>query len=374
LVPSSGAPGAPITFADYGSGPLPVISGAGVVNAFHHNGKSFLWLRNLDFVGGTGACVNIFSHDILLDSCAIHGAGVEGVLAYGAGTTAYNLTVRHCSIYSNATQGLHLGSDTGIVGPTNCLIEDNVVYSNGANINSDHGVYVKNVSGCVVRGNTCYSNASGGIKSNEGLTSNVLIYGNRCYSNRSGLILTSPGCTIYNNLLYSNTPSAGIFILAEANGNFIYHNTLVNNADGGIRWLDGVAVSGNIFRDNLVLQDDAIVPNEPCYRLASATEILNNTFNNNLVFRVGGSASFIHVVGSVPALKTWAQWKAMPGSPDAAGVSADPVFVTNYTDLHLQTTSPCKNAGVDVGVTNDYDGRARPMGAAVDIGAYEFVE
>jgi hypothetical protein len=53
-------------------------------------------------------------------------------------------------------------------------------------------------------------------------------------------------------------------------------------------------------------------------------------------------------------------------------LNSDPVFVTNWTNLHLQTTSPCKNAGATgLGVTDDYDGVTRD--AAPDIGAYEFV-
>jgi hypothetical protein len=53
-------------------------------------------------------------------------------------------------------------------------------------------------------------------------------------------------------------------------------------------------------------------------------------------------------------------------------VNADPVFVTNYTDLHLQTTSPAKNAGATtLGVLTDYDGVVRD--ATPDMGAFEFV-
>jgi predicted outer membrane repeat protein len=41
-------------------------------------------------------------------------------------------------------------------------------------------------------------------------------------------------------------------------------------------------------------------------------------------------------------------------------------------DFHLRSVSPAIDAGVDVGVTRDFDFRLRPCGAGYDIGAYEF--
>jgi hypothetical protein len=50
--------------------------------------------------------------------------------------------------------------------------------------------------------------------------------------------------------------------------------------------------------------------------------------------------------------------------------TGDPLF-KSATDLHLQPTSPCINAGIDVGLTTDYAGHHK-YGAAWDIGAYEY--
>jgi hypothetical protein len=50
----------------------------------------------------------------------------------------------------------------------------------------------------------------------------------------------------------------------------------------------------------------------------------------------------------------------------------DPKFVATDTDFHLQSSSPAKDAGIDVGVTFDFDGLPRPYGTKYDIGAYEY--
>jgi hypothetical protein len=54
----------------------------------------------------------------------------------------------------------------------------------------------------------------------------------------------------------------------------------------------------------------------------------------------------------------------------------DPLFVNDQDgpgtgDLHLQEGSPAVDAGVDAGVTVDFDGIARPSGAGFDLGAFE---
>ena len=60
-------------------------------------------------------------------------------------------------------------------------------------------------------------------------------------------------------------------------------------------------------------------------------------------------------------------------STDKRGV--DPRFVSNFSNFHLQSSSPAINAGATISsVTNDLDGtsRPRPSGGAYDMGAFEF--
>lgn len=51
-------------------------------------------------------------------------------------------------------------------------------------------------------------------------------------------------------------------------------------------------------------------------------------------------------------------------------VNADPLYV-GVPDFNLQTTSPCIDAGVAAGATDDFTGKRRPLEKGPDIGAYE---
>lgn len=76
--------------------------------------------------------------------------------------------------------------------------------------------------------------------------------------------------------------------------------------------------------------------------------------------------------------KTWLSDNGVDGA-DAHSSVADPLFTNAggtyqlVADYKLQTLSPAINAGVNVGLTMDYEGNSVPQGAGFDIGAYEFL-
>ena len=55
-------------------------------------------------------------------------------------------------------------------------------------------------------------------------------------------------------------------------------------------------------------------------------------------------------------------------------ISANPLFAgPAFGDFHLKSTSPCIDAGTDVGIMVDIDGHARPAADGFDIGADEAI-
>ncbi|HUH21759.1 MAG TPA: choice-of-anchor Q domain-containing protein, partial [Gaiellaceae bacterium] len=110
------------------------------------------------------------------------------------------------------------------------------------------------------------------------------------------------------------------------------------------------------------------------FMLKSAASINGFTLKNCQYYRVGDTASsttFAMVGGYAGgAAISFTDWQTNI-SHEPGSKYGDPLFNDPNTDLHLQTASPCIDAGFDTGVGFDFDGIARPQGASYDIGAYE---
>lgn len=384
-VTNSGIPGRPIIYGAYGAGALPIIRGPGgnaqAIKNLATSGKSYLHFHDLDIDGNSNAnyAMHLGGHDNLVEGCTIRGALLYGLwLASTTSSFIYHTTVRGCSVTGNGQQGIYGGS--GGAGQNtwhDCLIENNTVYSNGTNSGAHHGIYCSDGYGNRIRRNTCYSNAAGGIKVNDQSGTSLggtIVEGNYCYSNDAGIVLTAYATTVRNNLLPVNT-STGIHVLGTCDSSLVLHNTMVNSGYAGIRFLDGAtAITGMTIKNNLIHQDLAVVgEGKMPVRLAGDGTLLaaQNTWDNNIYCYTGAASGYVFNCQAV-ANKTLAGWQAFDGSPDANSLTDEPVFVTEFTDLHIQTTSPAKGAGdATVGVLTDYDGVVR--GVAVDIGCFEYV-
>lgn len=58
-------------------------------------------------------------------------------------------------------------------------------------------------------------------------------------------------------------------------------------------------------------------------------------------------------------------------SQDTHSIDGNPLF-NSPIDLTIQAASPCIDAGVNTGLTDDFDGNVRPFNSVYDIGAYEY--
>lgn len=364
LVPiSSGSVGNLITLADYGTGNKPVITGANAGNTCCNiavNRHHYL-IQNLDFiVAGSGAYgLLIEGYEVTVEDCE-SSLGIVGMQVDGATANAYNVTLTRCVVHNTEHHGIVVNY-VDVAGPTDIIIQDCTVTTCGHIADAHHGIYIKHCSDVTVKNCIVTGAFASGIKLGDGCNTSTVTQ-NLCYSNGAcGIIWISDGADgtgneISYNICYSNV-SNNIQLNDGALSGFVYNNTCVNAGGRGlsVTTAGGTPPTGHTIENNISFQDLGVVAanSTPLGIGGAAVQPPNNTFDyNDWIFI--GSTSVARVDG---VNKTFAEWQAWAGSPDVHGISADPAFtdVDNH-DYHLLSSSPCINAGVDVGLTEDFDG------------------
>ncbi len=218
-------------------------------------------------------------------------------------------------------------------------IQNNIISSNSGG-GSGGGLCL---CGGMIRDNTISGNfaspGGGGLSSCHGIIQNNKIHNNSSgYSNGGGLNWCQG--TIQNNLIYANSADdygGGLYYChGTIQNNTIYGNSAGNDA-AGLGWCHGT------IRNCIIWQNTAANSGNQIYSCSS------------------------------PFFCCVQDWSA----GGAGNIDSDPLFLdAENGDLHLQSDSPCINAGAnDYWVTwpqRDLDGNCRMAGARVDMGCYEY--
>ncbi len=271
-----------------------------------------------------------------------------------------NINVINSYFHDNEYENIHLESDDSLL--YNNLIERTIA---PWSLYGAIGINVLGVNNRVI-GNTVrdihkseegrggygiyleeWYNGTGDVGCHSETNQNNLIEKNKVTGVEGTGIANSGGDNdiFQNNLVYQNG-SAGIAMTAggtdggpvdqqrNADNNHIYHNTIYGNTDVGL--------SLN-RRSNGVVKNNLLYANNP----AKGAQVY--------VAPLGAQFTFDHNLNT------------------DLGSNTDPLFVSEAgEDFHLQAGSPAIDTGMDVGVTDDFDGRSRPSGAGFDLGAYEW--
>ena len=169
---------------------------------------------------------------------------------------------------------------------------------------------------------------------------------------------------IFNNLVY-RASAWGIHLWHAASNVIVANNTVFHNGGawvgGGILIGNGdapggIVHSGTTVANNLVYDNPGAAIKQYCYAGVACIGGGNVT-RDNLVFRNGRGISL------------------KKGSASGT-IEADPQFVDYRSDgsgdYRLRSSSPALDKGSTASAPGvDIDGRARPLGRAVDLGAYE---
>ena len=247
----------------------------------------------------------------------------------------------------------------------NCVITGNSRPKYGG------GVFCKNSEpfflDCLISVNDA-SEAGGGIYCNE---STIRISGGSVAGNSGG-------------------GGGGIFLLSSTGSlnrtTLLKNKALRDNGGGGLLCYQSIPA---IINCTVALNDAVASNGGGIFFHKCSPEISHCTITDNWAYNRGGG---IYCFDSSPTILNCILWNDSPmeidkifysypavtysdvegGWPGEGNIDADPHFSDPILyDYHLQSSSPCIDAGTDCEVTDDIDGDSRPQRAYFDMGADE---
>jgi hypothetical protein len=309
---------------------------------------------------------------VTIDGLHLKRTGYSNLKADHNGDVRTGLTVQNCTledsgnIYDPASLFVQGGNATTQRWVTVNVL-NNTIFDTGRQpgtlATDGFGVRLRYVEGGIVDGNTLYG-VDHGIHIDTCVGAANYVRRNYIHdtSDDAIWILDSTAHAHYN--VIANTGD-DIFDLNGADDSTIYNNVGYSPSDA---WLviagsDGVLVKNNIF--SLARRGTGETDNGKDVHVTTST---NTVIDYNVYYQ----DKALVMNWDADNYATWADWKTN-SSQDAHSVNADPLFISPSTsDFHLQATSPCRDAAVDVGLTTDYAGKPVPFGSAPDCGAYEW--
>ncbi len=339
------------------------------------NAKPYIIFDNLEiaYASGYGIHDNIEANisGLIVRNCHIHHLNIKGNLGYGVSVARSNTLFQNNEIHNCGRRAISLHA-YGANGFTyeNHIAEYNIFYDCFHTTGVDIGVattdntHWKNIT---IRYNYFYHNpmphAIDGVEvigsgfmycgqEGAGSIDNVFIH-NNIYKNTIsraydiGNINGPTNMNIWNNVFYGVDPNittrSTYFILIQDKSNVNFRNNIFYN-DANINHTTNFSVMG------------------------IASDAGKITLNNNLYYNTSAQRLMIWYGTSYTASQ-WETYKSVSGQDAHSILGKNPLFVSS-TDFHLQQNSPAIDAGVDVGLTYDFE--KHTINNAPDIGVDEW--
>lgn len=290
---------------------------------------------------------------------------VEGIHFEGTGVGVININRgggHHVQIVGNRFTGSGYRYGAISVAGDSTLIEGNILEIEGQAGTQDHGIYLQQGSGNIIRNNYISGATGYGIhlfceeksrrtSGNRFVISDALVENNVVTNSelRSGMIVaTGRGNTLAENIvirnnIFFNNKGNGIDIRRTVNGIKIYNNTLYNNDGDGIT-LGFVAKQGGPVENIEIKNNIIVLKNSDRAHINSNKEVVDKN--------------------TVDVAKNlfWPRPERVENLDARDNLTAAPGFVNpKNLDLTLQAKSPAVDAGIALGEA--YKGQAPDLGA-----------
>jgi len=362
---------------------------------------NFITIRDMDIQGGwTGIFINTLSKNIHLDSLTIGKYCREGIIISSGSSNESdfpeNILIDNCLLdahfnFDYSSAGTYSGSsDRGSSDGYRASSLNTGELKNSFFKNWGHasislvGTNVSNVSihnNYLTSPDICYGGRlsvddshNNEIYNNQIINTSVQSQLNGQYNHYHHNIFN--GTT--NSPLKSSNVGTGFEVQGYASDNVIeniYENNVFVNTEG-----PGIRISGNntneiydnIIRNNIIyncgtdISGESIIIEEDLF-----AHTYNNAFQNNLVFNTTTTQT-CNFREDLYNVDNFNLQTGTDGYVISNNISDDPLFV-DINDYHLQSSSPCIDAGTITLALFDFDGNAIPYpGNNPDIGIFEF--